>query len=271
MKMGGIIAGVLLLFQILSVTGAMDGHFVRVGDSPVTCSSEGVECTNSGDNLVDAVFGVLSLEECRNLCLDDANCHFISYHGDLATPISHLCQMFTTCDDTFNITDVVSENMKCFGCGSNLVGDLDENIQDILADIESEQTCKESCLNVPQCSFYTYFYPNDTQFENYCILQTEFVGPSQPCNTCITAPVDCSAVKCGLILDGEENTSLMLTNTDQTHDVTITGWGLCDISFLLVGGGGRGGSGDAGAGSGYLEYGSLQVSAGTVLTARVGD
>ena len=64
----------------------------------------------------------------------------------------------------------------------------------------------------------------------------------------------------------------MLTNTDQTHDVKITGWGLCNISFLLVGGGGRGGSGDAGAGSGYLEYGSLQVFAdGAVLTAQVGD
>ena len=105
MKMGGIIAGVLLLFQILSVTGAMDGHFVRVGDSPVTCSSEGVVCDNSGDNLIDAVFGVLSLEECRHLCLDDINCNFISYFGDLASPISHFCQMFTTCDDTINSTE----------------------------------------------------------------------------------------------------------------------------------------------------------------------
>ena len=96
MKMGGIIAGVHLLFQILSVTGAIDGHFVRVGDSPVTCSSEGVECDNSGDNLIDAMFGVLSLEECRDLCLEDARCNFISYRGDLTAPISHLCQMFTT-------------------------------------------------------------------------------------------------------------------------------------------------------------------------------
>ncbi len=62
----------------------------------------------------------------------------------------------------------------------------------------------------------------------------------------------------------------MLTNTDKTHDVTITGWGLCDIRFLLVGGGGRGRSG-SGAGSGYLEHCSLQVSAGKVLTAQVGD
>ena len=233
----------------------------------MTCSSEGVVCDNSGDNLIDAVFGVLTLEECRHLCLDDVNCNFISYFGDLASPISHFCQMFTTCDDTTNSTNVVSENMKCYrSCGSNVVGDLDENIQDILTDIESEPSCRESCLNVPECSFYTFFYPNDTHYENYCILQTEFVGPAQPCNTCITGPVDC---RCSLALDGEENTSLMLTNTDQTHDVTITGWGQCNIRFLLVGGGGF--AYMDGGGSGYLEYRSLHVSAGTVLTAQVGN
>ena len=239
----------------------------------MTCSSEGVECDNSGDNLIDAMFGVLSLEECRDLCLEDARCNFISYRGDLTAPISHLCQMFTTCDDTINSTDVISENMKCYrSCGSNVVGDLDENIQDILTDIESEQTCRESCLNIPKCSYYTFFYPNDTHFENYCILQTEFVGPAQSCNTCISGPVDCPAVKCSISLDGEEQTSLILTNTDKIHDVTIAGLGWCNISFLLVGGGGSGQyQYGGGGGSGYLEFGSLQVSAGAVLTAQVGD
>ena len=87
--------------------------------------------------------------------------------------------------------------------------------------------------------------------------------------TCINGTVDFSAGICSLVMDGEEHTSLMLTNTDQTHDVAITGLGWCDIRFLLVGGGGFGYFG--GGGSGYLEYRSLQVSTGTVLTARVGD
>ena len=131
--------------------------------------------------------------------------------------------------------------MGCYrSCGFNVVGHLDENIQDILTDIESELSCRQSCLNVPKCS-----YPNnDTNVGKFCFLQTEFVGPAKPCYSCISGPVDCSAAKCSLALDGEEQTSLMLTNTDQTHDVRITGWGLCDISFLLVGGGGRGGSVD---------------------------
>ena len=233
MKMGGIVAGVLLLFQILSVTGAMDGHFVRLGDSPVTCSSEGVECDNSGDNLIDVVFGVLTLEECRQLCLDDVHCNFISYFGDLATPISHLCQMFTTCDDTTNSTNVISENMKCYrSCGSNVVGDLNENIQDILTVIESESSCRESCLNVPQCAFYTYFYPNDTQFENYCILQTEFVGPAQPCNTCISAPVDCPIAKCSLALDGEDLTVESISNGAQ--QVSILNLIILDKVAMMV-------------------------------------
>ena len=87
--------------------------------------------------------------------------------------------------------------------------------------------------------------------------------------TRINGTVDFSAGICSLILDGEEHTSLMLTNTNKTHDVTITGLGWCDIRFLLVGSGGWGYFG--GGGSGYLEYRSLQVSAGEVLTAQVGD
>ena len=270
MDMEVIIVSVFLLFQILSVSGSSDGQFVWVGDSPVTCSSEGVECERIGNNLIDAVTHVLTLEECRQICLDDENCDFISYFDDSATPVSHLCQMFITCENTINCSNCVSENMACYrSCSSNVVGDLDENIQDLLTNIESELACRQLCLNVSECSFYTYFYPNDTNFEKYCFLQTEFVGPAQPCSTCITGPVDCS-VKCSLALDGVEHTSLMLNNTDKSNNITITGWGSCDLTLLLVGGGGRYGS-SGGAGSGYLQYSSLQVSPGTVLTAQVGD
>ena len=268
--MRGNIKDVFLVFLLLSASGAIDGHSDLVGDSPVNCSTEGVKCENIGDNLIDAVLHVPTLEECRQLCLDDVNCSLISYFDESASPVSHLCQMFTSCEDIVYCSSCRSENMACYrSCGSSVVGDLDENIQDLLTDIESELSCRQSCLQVPECSFYTYFYPNDTNFGKYCFLQTEFVGPAQLCPACISAPMDCSTVKCGLALDGEESTSLLLNKTDQTHDVTITGWGLCHLSFLLVGGGGRGGSG--GAGSGYLEYRSLQVFAGTVLTAQVGD
>ena len=60
-------------------------------------------------------------------------------------------------------------------------------------------------------------------------------------------------------------------------DMEITGWGKCRLTLLAVDGGGDGSSsssssyGGAGGGSGYLQYHSLAVPAGTLLTAQVGD
>ena len=182
------------------------------------CSSEGVQCDRIGDNLIDAVTHVMTLEDCRQMCLDDGNCEFISYFGDSAAPVSHLCLLFTTCETINNCSNCVSENMVCYrSCSYNVVGDLDENIQDLLTNIESELTCKQSCLNVSGCTFYTYF-ANDTNFDQFCFLQTEFVGPAQPCSTCSTGPVDCSkAGGCSLIMDGEEDTALKVTVWEQFY------------------------------------------------------
>ena len=88
--MGGNINNAFLVFLILA--GVIDGHYVQDGDSPVTCSTEGVECDNIGDNIIDTVAHVQTLEECRQLCLDEKNCDFISYFDDLATPVSKLWQ-----------------------------------------------------------------------------------------------------------------------------------------------------------------------------------
>ena len=123
MRMGGNKNDFFFVFLVLS--GAIDGHYVQDYDSPVTCSTEGVECDKIGDNLIDAVTHVPSLEECRQLCLDDANCSFISYFDDTASPVSHLCQMFTTCDNIINCSNCVSENMACYIlCSSNVVAHL---------------------------------------------------------------------------------------------------------------------------------------------------
>ena len=76
---------------------------------------------------------------------------------------------------------------------------------------------------------------------------------------------------CSLTVDGEEQQGVMVTSPGQDTEIVVIGTGLaeCDLTLLLVGGGGQE-SGDGGAGSGHLEYRSLQVAAGTVLTARVG-
>ena len=66
----------------------------------------------------------------------------------------------------------------------------------------------------------------------------------------------------------------MLTKVSETTEITVTGWGSCVLTLLLVGGGGRDGYDNGrklgGSGSGYLKYRSSQVSPGPVLTAQVG-
>ena len=64
---------------------------------------------------------------------------------------------------------------------------------------------------------------------------------------------------------------MMVTSVGQDTEIVVTGTGLaeCDLTLLVVGGGGRD-AGFGGAGSGHLEYRSLQVTPGTVLAARVG-
>ena len=175
----------LTIFLVISATAASEG---LVQDSPVTCSSEGVECEFDESNLIDAVMHVMSLEECRQLCLDQESCGFITYFDDSAAPFSHFCQLLTSCDTVNNCTSCVSENMVCYrSCSDNVVGDLDENVLDVVPNIDTQAECKQSCLSTPRCSFYTWYI-----YHRHCFLQSEFVGPAQPCTACITGPVDCS-------------------------------------------------------------------------------
>ena len=81
----------------------------------------------------------------------------------------------------------------------------------------------------------------------------------------LTPPGASADPGCSLVLGGELHTSLVLT-ADQ--DILVAGRG-CELTLLAVGGGGGGGL-YGGAGSGHLEYRSLGVEAGTVISARVG-
>ena len=115
----------------------------------------GVECNISGDNLIDGVEHVMTVDECRQMCLDQDSCQFITYFDDSAAPISHFCQLFSSCDTVNNCTNCVSENMACDrSCSDNVVGDLDENIVDSLPNTDSETDCKRFCQNTTGCSHY---------------------------------------------------------------------------------------------------------------------
>ena len=79
--MGGFTAGVFVSLLVIAASAS---------GAPVPCSREGVECEVGEGNLIDAVMHVMTVEECRQLCLDQDTCHFISYYDDSAAPVSHL-------------------------------------------------------------------------------------------------------------------------------------------------------------------------------------
>ena len=258
--------GVIFSFLLIS---ASDGLQLKVPDSPVTCSNEGVECEYDENNLIDAVMNVPTLEECRQICLDRDYCSYTTYFYDSASPVPSFCLLFKTCETTNTCSDCMSENMGCFKmCGSNVVGDLRENVQDIIPNIESEMDCKQLCLNNTSCSYYTFFFNNNTQFHKFCFLQTELLPPIESCEACITGPVNCQNA-CYLKMNGEFYQSLMLTSS--TNEIKVEGFGKCGLKFLVVGGGGDENEANGGAGSGYLHYGSVEVVSGTSIDAKVGQ
>ena len=274
--------GLLLLLALVAallVSGGA-GLVVGGGDSPVICSSEGVECDYNQTNLLSEVTHVYTLTQCRQLCLDDGDCHYISYYDDNAFPISHLCQLFQSCESVSECSDCISENVDCSAtCGSNTVGAMDENILSLTPFVESEAACKAMCVNNAQCLFYTYFFGNATLHHQDCYLLSELLPPTVPCDRCVTGPRDCADTEpCSLELNGEsyqQYQSLMLTNTSEIHTVTVKGSSGCEIRFLAVGGGGRrhsdGDEGAAGSGSGYLEYRqNIKVDPGTIMYLAVG-
>ena len=251
--MRGFIVDVFFSFLFISAS-ASDGHgqVVRVHDSPITCSSDGVVCEFNEDNLLGSVPHVPTLEDCRQICLAVENCQYISYFDENAIPFSNFCQLFKTCETVNNCSNCFTENIDCRTCGANVVGALNENVQDIIPYIESEIECKILCLTKSTCSFYTYFFSNDTLYHKYCVLQTEFVLPAQPCTTCVSGPVDCSnSGGCSLNLEEESYQSLMLNNTNKTYNIIVTGRE-CKLRFLVVGGGGNSNSYHGGGGSGKL-------------------
>ena len=234
---------------VLLIISALEGS----EGQNVSCSSEGVECDHHHESdLLTVVSHVYTLTECRQLCLDNADCQYISYFDDNAVPVSHLCYLFRACYSVNNCSSCTTESMECFeSCSSNIVGDLDENILELIPGIQSEQECKERCSGNSECSFFTYFFEDDPVLYNQCFLLTEFLDPRQPCETCISGPRDCSN-SCYLKYKGEYFQSLMLTNTTEQHYVTVAGVGSCKLNFLAVGGGGNYVGGTIGGGGSGL-------------------
>ena len=246
----------LLLFYVRADTSA----------SPVTCTSTGVACEHSEDNLIDTVVNVRSAKECRQVCEDQEDCRFISYFDDFATQIPNICRTFQTCERVVECQNCISQNINCFNrewpCGTNIIGSMNETIGEIVDGVLSELECKQLCSENEECSWYTFFFSFDELNHDTCVLQTDLHLPIETSSSAFSGPNDCSNDFCSLVLRGENHKSLKFTEDESGIIVYVPPWvdRSCHLRVLAVGSGGDGDYG--GGGSGYLDYQTFTLDIG---------
>ena len=70
-NMGSLAPTLSVFLSLLFISGSCG--------AALECSSEGVECDYSETSIIDIMMQVPSVEECRQLCQDEASCHYITY------------------------------------------------------------------------------------------------------------------------------------------------------------------------------------------------
>ena len=126
----------IFIFLIHSSSGTINGD---LRDSPVICYSDGVACDYTNENIIDQITGVPTVDMCRELCIDIDDCQFFSYFNETATPFPGICELFKSCERINNCSNCYTENINCgTTCGTNVIGDLDENVLDVIPNIEPQ-------------------------------------------------------------------------------------------------------------------------------------
>merc|ERR1719369_896624 len=176
-----------IVTDIISVTGAQD--------SPITCSTKDVACVIGDGNQLGNHGGISSIKECRQLCYDKEECQFITYYNSSSFPFNEVCELFKTCKETYPCSNCVSETRGCYEtCSKEVVGSINDNLLDMVANVESEFMCKEQCGATQNCTFYTYFTEGDPNAK-LCTLLSFLIAPFQPCETCVTGKGDCKDIQ----------------------------------------------------------------------------
>ena len=177
-------SSILLLSFFISIASV-------TGESPVTCASDNVACDALDDNGLDSIGGVASIEQCRQLCYDNDDCQFITYYGLESFPLQETCILLRSCEEIHPCTDCVTETRSCYQtCGTNVVGVIGENNLAFYGGVETEAECRDYCRTTSNCSFYTYFLEQDDN-ANLCVTLSYLIEPLQPCDTCLTGPLEC--------------------------------------------------------------------------------
>ena len=257
--------GLLSFFLILS----------EISGLPGTCSSPGFECQYDGNNHLDTIMHIDTMEECHQLCLDQEYCEFVTYY-DSITSVSHMCMLFRSCDQPTKCTNCRTDWINCDrNCISSTFGSLDENVVEVIPETSQIQDCRNLCKQNSNCSWFTYFMKEDTHFHEHCFLLSRLYNHQGDCDYCVTGPKECEQSDgCSMSLPGDDTLydSLTLTSPNITSVNIHGGDGSCLLKVLLVGGGGdASGEREGGAGSGFVQMHTLELESGTTeMGVKVG-
>ena len=162
-------------------------------------------------NTLTSTTGVPNLTACRQLCDRQSVCSYLTYFGPDNFPFSETCFHFSSCDSLHPCTNCTSVDVSCsqpspYSCSDPVEGVLGENMLNFFPDVESEEACRNTCLSIPACNFYTYHGSCDPNYPGACALLSHVLEPVQECNHCRTGAVICSS-RCSFLQGGEYFTS----------------------------------------------------------------
>ena len=133
--------------------------------------------------------------------------------------------MFSSCAALEGCQDCVTEDKGCLPlalnglCSGAVESHIADTLIDIVSDIQTEFACREACVAVDGCNFYTYHDLSNSAFHKTCFLLSGLQEPIKPCESCRTGPTDClNKNACIFTLNGQNSSSkMMLTETSTSH------------------------------------------------------
>ena len=253
------------------------------GRNPPFCSGENLACSyDYHQRYYEAVSGVPSIEECRQLCEDSEDtehrklCSYFTYYGKDTFPFTEVCFISSRCDVTQQCSGCVTEarhvrecNQEVLRCGSQVTGLINtDNLLDVVQfydDDVDESDCQLRCQETGDCSFFTLFI-SPHPHNHLCFLLTSLQEPVETCDHCVTGPAHCNT-GCSLRYQDQHHQHLLITDPGVNISVPST-TGHCHLRLVAVGGGGHGFMG--GGGSGYVQFTSRTLTSSADISVSVG-
>jgi len=262
----------MILFLLCTILQAV------LADPSITCFQDSQKYEVTSDNLLE-VFVETTWEECSQICQDDLRCLAFNFFGPDSDFHQHnACLLLSSCSTKHGCRDcVIGVSQDDCTCSIKYEGVVDNSdFVGMVASVPNEAACKSICLRTTECNVYTYYDDNELYEPQMCVLLSNS-GMQQTalaCDHCVTGPARCQAAqKCqaAVLTDGETIQYVFAKSTTTATLVSKEKDCFLDARAVVIGGGGGYGGNYAGAGSGYVEFGTFKLKVNETLNVEVGS